>query len=127
MSQQQAPAKEPVKKEPEVRSQARQVKPHPTRAAVVSAKKVEAKEIKPVKTDLAPGIHYNVGYVSEKGILFPKGYIFKGGSVSWKGNVVLNICPKCRTELPPTEAVKGVCTNQECNFNKVEELEDFKL
>jgi hypothetical protein len=99
------------------------VKPSPA----AKGKAVDA-EIKPMKTDLDPGLHYDKGYVSEAGILFPKGYKFKGGSVSWKGNVVLSICPKCRTEISPSEAVKGVCTNVDnCDFNMLEELEAFKL
>lgn len=113
------------KKEPEKKAVEKPVKPSPR--MIAKHQEMGGKEVKPVKTDLEPGLHYDKGYVSEAGILFPKGFKFKGGSVSWKGNVVLNQCPKCKTEMSPGDAVKGKCTNEECGFDMVEELENFKL
>lgn len=99
--------------------------------ASVNKKKEEVQSIKPVKTELEPGFHKQVGFVSESRILFPVGWKFRGGHISSKGNVVLNHCPECKHAQYPSQAVKGFCevVNEKkgCGFSMIAELEAFEL
>lgn len=89
----------------------------------------ELEKIVPKKADpsLEPGAHKTIGYVTRSGLLFPVGFKFKGGHISSKGSVVLNICPKCGHQQYPNQAVKGFCERvhdkKGCGFNMIEELE----
>jgi hypothetical protein len=93
--------------------------------------KAGVKELKPSKSSLDPGCHPQIGYVNGHGVLFPVGLKYKGGHISSKGNVVLNVCPECKNLQYPSQAIKGYCdvVNEKkgCGFNKVAELEEVEL
>jgi hypothetical protein len=102
--------------------------------AAPKAKKGDDKglgKIVPQKTDLEPGSHKQVGYVTKNGVLFPVGFKFKGGHISSKGSVVLNVCPKCGHHQYPSQAVKGFCEQvhekKGCGFDMIAELEEVQL
>jgi hypothetical protein len=90
-----------------------------------------ADKILPKKSDLEPGAHKQIGFVTSSGILFPVGFKFKGGHISSKGSVVLNLCPKCGHHQYPSQAVKGFCEKvhekKGCGFDMMAELEEFQL
>lgn len=102
-----------------------------TKMYKIDLKKEEAKD--PEKEAvLEEGANSQAGYLNQYGILFPVGFKFKGGLVSWRGSIVLNRCPKCGHHNMSTEAVKGECSNERgknnepCKYSLIESIEKIR-
>ncbi len=92
--------------------------------------------VKPIKAppELAhEQFHLHVGYVNKYGVLFPMGFRFKGGHVSFR-DVVLNRCYKCGHRQSIDEACMGECQNMKvpplgepCGHSAYDELNSYEL
>lgn len=98
----------------------------------IHLKNIKDQKLKALLEDNGPGHHRCVGFLNQNDILFPVGFKTRHFLIGWKGNVVVNKCPKCGHRNPAEEAIKGRCSNEKvrgteepCDFDAVMELEEF--
>lgn len=133
-AEQEAPAQPKIKKKEKKSHAKAEDGVQPRKAYVLGPKGEPEKDEDGEPEEYAPGFIKQVGYVNQNGVLFPVGFKFRGGLVGWRGNVVLNRCPKCGNKQMTDEAVLGICANQKvpplgepCGYSAIAELEDYIL
>jgi hypothetical protein len=105
----------------------------PKKRYLIDLDKEEKNAAAEKRAALEPGENKQLGYLNDHGILFPVGFKFKGGRVSWRGSIVLNRCPKCGHQNMSTDAVKGVCANDKvkgtgepCGYSLIDSVEKIR-
>lgn len=80
------------------------------------------------RKEFQPGMFNNYGYITPGHVLFPIGYKFQGGHVSWR-DVVLQHCPECGLVIKmSSEQVKGECEDVEgCGFSAIKMLDNLEI
>lgn len=96
----------------------------------VHISEIKDEQLKKLLKQNGSGHFPHIGFFSENGILFPHGFKTKHVLIGYRGNVVVNKCPKCGHQMSAEEAIKGFCSNERsklndgepCDFNAVAEL-----
>ncbi len=80
------------------------------------------------RKEFQPGMFPELGYISPSHVLFPIGYKFKGGFISWR-DVVLQQCPECGLVMKmSSEQVKGICEDVvSCGYSAIEALDNTEI
>jgi hypothetical protein len=100
-------------------------------AKPIHLKKIKDAKLKALLEEVGPGHHRCVGYLNPNDILFPAGFKTKHFHIGWKGNVVVNKCPKCGHRMSAEEAIKGFCSNEKtasgepCDFNAIALIDEY--